>query len=168
MQYGLVLGLFLQCLLSFLLWFCFSSSLSLFRHFNKLVNSFLSRDFVWDNIWHSHVKNGGKTDCVNFCLVLIVILTNPSIYIYIYIYMCVCVCVCVWLGSSRSFKHVSLNNKAKFCLYDLFKIISRFLISVLVSLWPKKCPKALGTILVNSSTNSNLKHRHLSGNLKGS
>ena len=28
--------------------------------------------------------------------------------------MCVCVCVCVWLGSSRSFKHVSLNDKDKF------------------------------------------------------
>ena len=28
--------------------------------------------------------------------------------------------------------------------------------------------KALGTILVNSSTNSNLKPRHLFGNLKGS
>ena len=31
-----------------------------------------------------------------------------------------------------------------------------------------KGPKALGTILVNSSTDSNLKPRHLSGNLKGS
>ena len=29
-------------------------------------------------------------------------------------------------------------------------------------------PKALGTILVNSSTNPNLKPRYLSGNLKGS
>ena len=47
--------------------------------------------------------------------------------------MCVCVCVCVWLGSSHSFKHVSLNNKDKFCLYNLFKILSSFLISVLVS-----------------------------------
>ena len=28
--------------------------------------------------------------------------------------------------------------------------------------WPMKGPKALGTILVNSSTNSNLKARHLS------
>ena len=34
--------------------------------------------------------------------------------------------------------------------------------------WPAKGSKALGTILVNSSTNSNLKSRHLSGNLKGS
>ena len=34
--------------------------------------------------------------------------------------------------------------------------------------WPIKGPKVLGTILVNSSTNFNLKPRHLSGNLKGS
>ena len=33
---------------------------------------------------------------------------------------------------------------------------------------PIKGPKAHGTILENSSTNSNLKLRHLSGNLKGS
>ena len=33
--------------------------------------------------------------------------------------------------------------------------------------WPMKGPKALGTILVNSSSNSNLKPRHL-GNLIGS
>ena len=31
-----------------------------------------------------------------------------------------------------------------------------------------KGPKVLGTILVTSSTNSNLKPRHLSGNSKGS
>ena len=43
--------------------------------------------------------------------------------------------VCVWLGSSRLFKHVSLNNKDKFCLYNLFKILSSFLMSVLVSGW---------------------------------
>ena len=51
--------------------------------------------------------------------------------IYIKIYIYVCVCVCVWSGSSRSFKRVSLNNKDKFCLYNLFKILSSFLISVL-------------------------------------
>ena len=33
--------------------------------------------------------------------------------------------------------------------------------------WPMKCSKMLGTFLVNSSTNPNLKTRHLSGNLKG-
>ena len=46
-----------------------------------------------------------------------------------------CVCVCVWLGSSRSFKHVLSNNKDKFWLHNLFKILSSFLISVLVSGW---------------------------------
>ena len=46
-----------------------------------------------------------------------------------------CVCVCVWLGSSHSFKHVSLNDKDKFCLNDSFKSLSSFLISVLVSGW---------------------------------
>ena len=38
------------------------------------------------------------------------------IYIYIYIV----------LGRSHSFKHVSLNNKDKFCLYNLFKIFQVF------------------------------------------
>ena len=33
---------------------------------------------------------------------------------------------------------------------------------------PMKGPKGHGTISVNSSTNSNLKPKHLSGNLKGS
>ena len=32
--------------------------------------------------------------------------------------------------------------------------------------WPMKGAKALKTILVNSSTNSNLKPKHLSGHLK--
>ena len=54
------------------------------------------------------------------------------VYIYIYIYMCVCVYICVWLGSSNSFKYVSLNSKDKFCLYNSFKILSSLLISVLV------------------------------------
>ena len=47
--------------------------------------------------------------------------------------VCVCVCVCVLLGSSRPFEHGSLNNKDPFCLYNSFKIFSRFLICVLVS-----------------------------------
>ena len=34
--------------------------------------------------------------------------------------------------------------------------------------WLMKGPKELGTISVNSSTNSNLKPKQLSGNLKGS
>ena len=46
--------------------------------------------------------------------------------------MCVCVCVCVWLDSSRSFTRVSLNNKNKLYLYNLFKFLSSFLISVLI------------------------------------
>ena len=33
------------------------------------------------------------------------------------------------------YKYVSLNNKDKFCLYNLFKILPSFLISVLVSGW---------------------------------
>ena len=49
--------------------------------------------------------------------------------------MCVCVCVCVSLDSCHSYKQVSLNNKNKFCLHNLFKIFSSFLVSVLVSGW---------------------------------
>ena len=51
--------------------------------------------------------------------------------------MCVCVCVCVWcvLGSSLSLKPVWLNNKDTFCLYHFIKILSSFLINVLVSGW---------------------------------
>ena len=40
-------------------------------------------------------------------------------HIYTFIY----VCVCVWLGSNLSFKHVWLNNKGTFCLYN-FKLIN--------------------------------------------
>ena len=65
------------------------------------------------------------------------------IYIYmIYIYTCVCVCVC-------AFKHVSFNNKDKFCLYNLFNILSSFLISVLVSSWrwiSPNCPERFRTL----------------------
>ena len=53
------------------------------------------------------------------------------IYIYIYIYVCVCVCVCVVVHLST----FDLNNKDTFCLYNLNKILSSFLISVLVSGW---------------------------------
>ena len=60
-------------------------------------------------------------------------------------------------------------NKDTFCLYYFIKILSSFLIRVLISDWNwwMNLPKALGTILVNSSTNSNLKPRHLSGKLRG-
>ena len=44
----------------------------------------------------------------------------------IYIYVCVCVCVC---------KHVLINNKDTFCLYNFIKILSSFLINVLFSGW---------------------------------
>ena len=60
-------------------------------------------------------------------------LTPNPVLIHTHIYIYVCVCVCVWLGSSRSFKHVSYNNKNKFCLYNFIKILSSFLINVLVS-----------------------------------
>ena len=43
---------------------------------------------------------------------------STIVYIYIYIY-----------------KHIWLNNKDKFCLYNFIKILSSFLISVLVSSW---------------------------------
>ena len=46
-----------------------------------------------------------------------------------------CVCVCVWLGSNLSFKHVCFNKKDIFCLYKLIKILSCFLMSVVVSGW---------------------------------
>ena len=55
------------------------------------------------------------------------------IYIYIYIYMCVCVCVCVCV--CLSFKHVWLNNKDTFLSINFIKIVSSFLISVLVLGW---------------------------------
>ncbi len=55
--------------------------------------------------------------------------------LYIYIHIYVCVCVCVKLGCCLSFNHVCLNNKDTFCLYNFNKILSSFLISVLVSSW---------------------------------
>ena len=52
-------------------------------------------------------------------------------YLCVCVCVCVCVsvceCVCVWLGSSHSLKDVSINNQDKFCLYNLFKILSSFL-----------------------------------------
>ena len=41
--------------------------------------------------------------------------------------MCVCVYVCVYI-----YIYVWLNNKDTFCLYNFIKILSSFLISVLV------------------------------------
>ena len=38
-----------------------------------------------------------------------------------------CVCVCVWLGSSHLVKHVWLNNKDTFRLYNFLKILSSFI-----------------------------------------
>ena len=40
-------------------------------------------------------------------------------YVCMYVYTFVCMCVSVWLGKSRSFKHVSLNNEDKFCIIHL-------------------------------------------------
>ena len=58
--------------------------------------------------------------------------THTHVYIYIYIYKR----VCVWFGSSPSFKHVLLNNKDTFCLYNFIRVISdSFLTSVLVLGW---------------------------------
>ena len=75
---------------------------------------------------------------------------NVYIYIYIYIYIYTYLCVCVGgLSSSRSFKHVSLNNKGKFCLYNLFMILTSFQLSILVSgwNWKTRSESALGNFL---------------------
>ena len=56
-----------------------------------------------------------------------------QLYLYIYIYIYVCVCVYVWLGSCLSFKHVWLNDKNTFCLYNFIRILLSFLIRVLSS-----------------------------------
>ena len=50
---------------------------------------------------------------------------DKTLYIYIYL-----------------FKHVSLNSKDTFCLYNLIKILSSFLISILVlgSNWGMNLP----------------------------
>ena len=61
--------------------------------------------------------------------------TYLMILVYVFVCVCVCVCVCPHIGSSRSFKHVLSNDYDKLCLYNLFKILSCFLISVLVSDW---------------------------------
>ena len=61
--------------------------------------------------------------------------THVYIYIYIYIYIYVCVCVCVCVCGWVAFFHLSivqLDHIVAFCLYNFIKIISSFLISVLV------------------------------------
>ena len=64
--------------------------------------------------------------CKYVCYVGVFMYTY-DICLYIY------VCVCVYLGSSLSFQHVWLNNKDKFCQHNFIKILSSFLISVLLS-----------------------------------
>ena len=56
--------------------------------------------------------------------------THTHIYIYIYTYLC------VWCSWAAVF-HLTMFNKIidTFCLYNLIKILSSFLISVLVSGW---------------------------------
>ena len=76
--------------------------------------------------------------------------------------MCVCecvgVCVCVWLGSSRSFKQVSLNNKAKFCLYNFLKNLFTFSNTclsfrlVLGDEFPKIVPNPFGPFIHKQAT----------------
>ena len=39
----------------------------------------------------------------------------------------------MWLSSSRSFKHISLNNQDKFCQNNLSNFLSSFPMNVLVS-----------------------------------
>ena len=58
--------------------------------------------------------------------------THTHIYIYIYIYTHIYIYIYT-LDSSCSFKHVSLNCKGTYCMYNLFMILSNFLISVLLS-----------------------------------
>ena len=63
---------------------------------------------------------------------------------------------CVQLGSSLSFKHVGINNNDPFCLYNVIKILSDFLISVLVSGWNSRmnlpnCSRALESVLFLNS-----------------
>ena len=55
-----------------------------------------------------------------------------------HMYICICIYVYVYIdinSHAHIYIYVSLNNKDKFCLYNLFKILSSFLISVLVSGW---------------------------------
>ena len=51
---------------------------------------------------------------------------------YIHIHTYIHICVYVWLGSTLSFKHILLNNKDTFCLYNFIRILSSFMTSVLV------------------------------------
>ena len=125
-------------------------------------------DLTWDGTlvsWtfgeHStHLANLGfiiGVKCFHFAYIFI------YIYIYIYIYVCVCVCVyvcvyvkcfscayicvCVCVCVCVVKQHVWLNNKDTFCLYGFIKILSSFLISVLVSGgWIyQNCPKHFQT-----------------------
>ena len=88
-----------------------------------------------------------------------------DIYIYIYIYIYVCVCV---LDSSLSFKHVWLNNKDTFRLYNLIKILSSFLMCVLVSgwNWRMNLPKMSLALLDKTVLLMNLKNRMSSMEIK--
>ena len=63
---------------------------------------------------------------LNICRNVRGVLTFVIHYIYIYIWE--------W-SSGQSFKHIGLDNKDTFCLYNFIKILSRFLTRVLVLGW---------------------------------
>ena len=83
-------------------------------------------------------------------------------------------CVCVWLGSSLSFKRIWLNNRDTFCLYNFIKFPDKclgFKLEMVDEFSKIKYNKEKMNTLrgfINSSTHSNLKPSHLSGNLRGS
>ena len=76
--------------------------------------------------------------CVRVCVciysyIYVCICVYVYVYMcaYIYIYVCVCVCVLIYI---YIYIYIWLNNKDTFCLYNFIKILSSFLISVLVGI----------------------------------
>ena len=58
-----------------------------------------------------------------------------------------CICVYPWFCSSPLFKHVRLNIKDTFCLYDFIRMLSGFLRSVLLLDWRGVCVPACTCVL---------------------
>ena len=103
-------------------------------------------------------------------------LRKYNIHIYIYIYVCVYYNCHIFTDDSRTFllkafkwSNSSISNNSIWQLkLNGIKYCNIYIYSSDPWWCPMKGPKALGPILVNSPNNSNLKPRHLSGNMKGS
>ena len=91
-----------------------------------LLEAMDNREGLWERV---RVIRASGTIWWWWCIYIYIYIYIQYIYIYIYI------CMYTYVHLYILYKYVSLTDKDKFCLYNLFKILLSFLISVLVSGW---------------------------------